>query len=287
MSGRGRTVLAARLLALLAVAAQAATAGAGGPVLENAIPDAVREGDAMTLAGAGFRPRAEDHRVFLGGGGAAVWAEVLAATPEALEVEVGPVPAERVETLTLWTGQGFTLPDTVLAIEDRVYLLTGASWFVAAAETAGPAIALVEASPEAAGGRLEGGTVRVPVPTPPDPPPGDPGEEGGFGDFEIEIKVIATPSPGTPPEPTPPLGQRTAAAAAPGVAAALSLRLMAAPSAPDPDAFAADLAQALARTFGPLGLTAEAEGAEVVVSYGGGLGAGSSAGIARGALDGY
>ncbi len=286
MSGRGRTVLAARLLALLAVAAQPATAGAGGPVLENATPDAVREGDAMTLTGAGFRPRAEDHRAFLGGGGAAVWAEVVAATPDELEVEVGPVPAEGVETLTLWTGQSFALPDAVLAVEGRVYLVTGASWFVAATATGGPPIALVEASPEAAGGRLEGGTVRVPVPPPPpDPPPCVPGEEGGFGCFEIEIKVIATPDPGTPP-PDPPLAERAAAAAGPGVAAALSMRLMAGPPAPDPDAFAADLAQALARTFGPLGLAAEAEGAEVAISYGGGLGAGSSAVVARVPRDG-
>ena len=87
------------------------------------------------------------------------------------------------------------------------------TWFVAAAETGGPPIALLEASQETAGGRLEGGTVRVPAPMPPDLPPCAPEEEGGFGCFEIEIKVIATPNPAPPPD--PPLAERNASAAGP------------------------------------------------------------------------
>jgi hypothetical protein len=70
-----------------------------------------------------------------------------------------------------------------------------------------------------------------------------------------------------------------------GVAASLSMRLMAAAAAPAPDELAADVAQALQQTFGPLGLAAAAVGPEVVVSYGGGLGGGSAvvARVPRGA----
>jgi hypothetical protein len=292
LSGGGPKLGRAALVALLAVAAQAAAAGADGPVVESATPDAVRPGDAMTLTGAGFRSRPADHRVFLGGGGAAVWADVLAATSDGLALEVGPVPEAGVETLTLWTGQGFDLPDAVLAAAGRTWLLTGASWFVAAGEAGFAPVTLLEPSPETAGGRLENGELRVAVPGAPDLPRCTPAEDGGFGCFEIEIKVVATtPVPEPPPatgfaERAPAAGAAGAPPAGPGVAASLSMRLMAGSPASDPAAFAADAARALERTFGSLGLEATAEGQEVVLAYGGGLGAGSAVVVARVPLDG-
>lgn len=284
MSGRGRNLGRTALLALLAVAAQAAAAGAQGPAVESATPDAVRQGDVMTLTGSGFRARAADHRAFLGGGGAAVWAEVVDAVPGRLVVEVGPVPAAGVEALTLWTGEGFDLPDTVLAAPERTWLLTGASWFVAAGEGGFAPITLLEPSEGTSGGRIEAGVLRVAVPPdPPPPPPCTPEDQGGFGCFEIEIKVVAT----SPPDPPPPTGGLTggvlparasasSSSAGLGVAASLTMRLMSAAAPPDPDAFAADVAQALGQVFGPLGLAAAADGPEVVVAYGGGVGDGSA-----------
>lgn len=272
----------ARLLSLLALAAHAAAAGAGAvPLLDTAAPTAVRQGDVITLGGSGFHPRPEDHRVFIGGGGAAVWADVLAATSSQLTVEVGPIPGAGVEILTLWTGEGFALPDAVLPAAERTYLLTNASWFVAAEEARYASITLLEATPETQGGRLEDGQLKVVVPTPPPPPPCTPPEEGGVGCFEIDIKVVATtdgedplPPPGGSLHALP--GALTATPAGLGVAASLSMRLMAAAAAPDPAELAADVAQALQQTFGPLGLAAAAVGSEVVVSYGGGLGGGSA-----------
>lgn len=283
MSGRRSKLGRIGLLALLATVVQAAVAGAqGGPRVESATPTAVRQGDVMTLTGSGFRARAADHRVWLGGGGAAVWADVLAVGSGQLVVEVGPVPAAGVETLTLWTGEGFDLPDGLLATPGRTWLLAGASWFVAAGEGGFAPVTLLEPSPETSGGRIEGGELRAEVVPPPPDPPCTPEEEGGFGCFEIEIKVVATPDPDPDPPPPEGVSERSLPATATpataggiGVAASLSMRLIAAAAPPDPDALAADVAQALTQTFGPLGLAAAAAGPEVVVSYGGGIGDGS------------
>lgn len=232
------------------------------PRVDTVNPQAGREGDTVDIQGEGFAPLPEDDAVFVDAGDSGTVLAVEGASGTTIEARIGPVPAAETGTLVVWTGDGLALPDAMLERQGRVYRISGASWFMAEAETRSVAFTLLEVSP---GTVVSGAAPPLLILTV------EPVEEGPS--FNVDAKVVITD------EEEPPasgdggddlrLAPSPGAASAPGaegILATLHLDHVATtPVPPDAAAFAGDLAAALEQTFGPLGLHARADGDRVIL----------------------
>jgi hypothetical protein len=236
-----------------------------------------REGDRVDITGAGFGNQVADLAVIVDNGERGAFFHLEGVAPGQLRTRVGAVVASQDGPLVVLKGDGFELPEMMLDRGGRVYLLSAARWLPVAERADGPRFLLTAPSAGAFGSQLVAGRLEISLE-----------EADGLARADdeprrsVDIKVVVTPGDGEPPPREPFGGPVPFSKTPPRVVFGLRLDLIP-PSAPPSAAEAAgDLAVALQKTFGPLGVTAQAEGAKVLLHLDQGIAGGFA--VVRAAL---
>jgi len=220
--------------------------------------------EPVALFGAGFGQTPEALFCWVDTGSGGFPFEVEKATDQRIDALVGEVPAAATGAVTVWAGERYSLADRVVLSQGRLFSVSGTQVFVSGAGAVGPVFSAFGASPHTFGSVRVQGELRVDV----DPirPPA-----GGGPQMVRVTAVIETGSdsgngsPGNLAQSPNRLALRAGGAAGPAWAATLTIEADAAPSTPE--ALAAGLAEAIQAQLGSLGLTARADGTEVVVGH--------------------
>lgn len=290
MPTRARTPIPNRRLSALAcapalaVAATLAAFAAPVPVEAQATPLSVTAidpaaglpGDPVAISGAGFGRSPEALLCWADTGQGGFLFEVEAAADGRIDAVVGNVASTVVGTATgavkVWRGKRYPLPDRVTLSQGRLYAASEGEVFVRGDAAVGPDFSAFGGSPGTFGSVTVQEELRL------DLEDLDPGDPGGGGQRVRVVAVIETSgdsgnsSTGNLTVPPNRLARRAGAAAGPAWAALSTIEADAAP--PTPEALAAALAEVLEAQLGSLGLTARAEGTELVVGHVQGIRAG-------------
>jgi hypothetical protein len=262
--------------AALAVAALAAftlvPTGAQAQLVVTGIdPAGALPTEPVTLFGAGFGQTPEALFCWVDTGSGGLPFEVEKATDQQIDAVVGEVPSAATGAVTVWTGERYSLADRVVLSQGRLFSVSASQVFVTGAGAVGPVFSAFGGSPGTFGSVRVQGELRIDV-DPIRPPP-----DGGAQRVRVTA-VIETGSdsgngtPGNLRLPPNGIALRAGEATGPSWAATLTIEADAAP--PTPEALAAGLAEAIEAQLGSLGLTARAEGTELVIGHTRGIRAG-------------
>lgn len=279
---RRRAVLARALIAAVVTlgAFAALSVRAEAQLLVTAVdPASGLPGDPVAIAGAGFGPAPEALLCWVDTGDGGFPFDVEAAADGRIDAVVGDValPATGPATgaVKVWRGKRYPLADRVTLSQGRLYAASDGEVFVRGDAAVGPHFSSFGGSPGTAGSVVVREELRLDLGDLADPDPGDPC--GGPQRVRV-IAVIETSddsnnsSTGNLTVPPNRLARRADAKSGPAWAASSTIEADAAP--PTPGALAAALAEVLEAQLGSLGLTARAEGTELVVGHVQGIRAG-------------
>lgn len=273
---RRRTALA-RVLIPAVVAAVAAIAAlpvrVEAQLLVTAVdPDSGLPGDPVAISGAGFGRSPEALLCWVDTGNGGFLFAVEAAADGRIDAVVGDVPSAATGAVEVWRGKRYPLADRVTLSQGRLFAASEGEVFVRGAAAVGPAFSSFGGSPGTLGSVTVQEELRLNLGD------RDPGDPGGSPQRVRVVAVIETSddsnnsSTGNLTVPPNRLARRADPTAGPAWAAASTIEADAAPSTPE--ALATALAEVLEAQLGSLGLTARAEGAELVVGHAQGIRAG-------------
>lgn len=273
---RRRTALA-RAQILAVVAAFAAFAAlpvrAETQLLVTAVdPASGLPGDPVAISGAGFGQAPEALLCWVDTGDGGFPFEVEATADGRIDAVVGEVALPATGAVKVWRGKRYPLADRVTLSQGRLVSASEGEVFVRGDAAVGPQFSSFGGSPGTAGSVVVREELRL------DLEDLDSGDPGGGGQRVRVIAVIETSddsnnsSTGNLTVPPNRLARRADSTAGPAWAASSTIEADAAP--PTPEALAAALAEVLEGQLGSLGLTAHAEGTELVVGHVQGIRAG-------------
>jgi hypothetical protein len=231
-------------------------------------PREAHPGGEITLSGQGLGQTPEDLFAWVDTGTSGFSIEITHAAETAAEGRVGAVAAPASGDFHLWKGSTYPLPDRTLLTQGRLVSATGTRLFVASEEAQGLPFSALSATVGTLGSARTAGALRLDL-DPPEPTPcpqqrvrvsavietgGDPGGGGGGGNLE---------------NPFPPFLDSYPAPAAGFASPAWVVTLEIVLDAPwaQSDQLAAALAEILEAQFRDLGLSATAQGSELVLSH--------------------
>lgn len=239
-------------------------------------------GDPVTISGAGFGQAPEALFCWVDTGDGGFPFEIEAAADDRIDAVVGAVPSAATGAVKVWRGKRYPLADRLVHSQGRLFSATSGEVFVRHAAAVGPDFSSFAGSPGTYGSAAVLGELRLDLEG---VEPGCPGG-GGSGGGQQRVRVTAVIETGedsgnndntngnlvllargVAPMASPP-GQP----AGPAWVATTLVETDAAP--PTPEALAAGLAEVLAAQLGSLGLTARAEGTELVLGHADGIRAG-------------
>lgn len=264
----------ALIVAALASFAASAAPAAAQLAVAGVDPDGALPGEPVAIFGTGFGRDPDALLCWVDTGGGGFPFEVTAATDGRIDAVLGAVPSAATGAVKVWKGKRHPLADRVILSQGRLFSASGGEVFVTGAAAQGPAFSAFAPSPGAFGSvtvRGEPTELRL------DLGDFDPGDGGGL---RVRVTVVietggdsGSGSPGNLEAPPNAVALRAGTVAgSPAWAAALTVGADAAP--PTPEALAAGLADVLQDRLGSVGLTARAEGTEVVVGHALGIQAG-------------
>jgi hypothetical protein len=274
---RHRTALAYALgVAILAAFAAPGEAQLDPLTVSAVDPDAAPSGGPVAIYGTGFGPSPDALLCWADTGDGGVLFEIEAAADDRIDALVGPAPSSGTGSATgavkVWRGKRYALADRVVLSQGRLLAASEGEVFVGGAVAVGPDFTVLGASPGTAGSVAVREELRL------DLEDLDPGGGGGPQRVRVTAVIETSGDSGTgnsglmAPPPSNPLALRAGKAAGPAWAATLTIEADAAP--PTPEALAAGLAEVLEAQLGSLGLTARAEGTDLVVGHTRGIRAG-------------
>lgn len=247
-------------------------------------PDGAFPGEPVVLSGSGFGqdPAALFCWVDTGAGGFAF--EVTSAAGKSIDAVLGAVPAAATGAVKVWKGEAYALADRVLLSQGRLFAASDGEVFVGSAAAVGPAFSAFDSSPATFGSvtvhgtavelRLDldsldlgggGGPQRVRVTA-----VIETGSDSGSGTPQGNLVSPSESGDGGDGGDGGTVGAPRAAVVAgssvdPSWAATLTVGFDAPPATVE--ALAAGLAEILEAQLGSVGLTARAEGTEIVVGH--------------------
>lgn len=276
---RRRTALACALVVAVAAALTAFALPVEAeltPLSVTAVdPDAALPGDPVAISGAGFggSPAALLCWIDTGDGGFPFAVE--AAADGRIDAVVGEAPSTVTGAMKVWRGKRYPLADRVTLSQGRLFSASAGEVFVRGAAAVGPDFSSLGGSPGTSGSVAVREELRLDLKDLEDPDPTDP----GGGPQRVRVTAVIETSEDSGNSTTgnlavPPntIALRAGQAAGPAWAATSTIEADAAP--PTPEALAAALAEVLEAQLGSLGLTARAEGTELVVGHVQGIRAG-------------
>lgn len=276
--GPRRTALAwaVRIAAVAAVTALPVPAEAQlTPLSITAVdPGGGLPGDPVAISGTGFGSSPESLLCWVDSGDGGFSFEVEAAANGGIDAVVGNSPSAATGAVKVWRGKRYPLADRVVLTQSRFFAASDGEVFVRQDAAVGPDFSSFGGSPGTFGSVTAQEELRL------DLKDVDPDGSGGGPQRVRVVAVIETNEDsdnnantnGNLTLRSSQLSARTARAAGPAWAATSTIETDAAPSTPA--ALAAGLAEVLEAQLGSLGLTARAEGTELVLGHAQGIRAG-------------
>lgn len=227
-------------------------------------PDGALPGEPVAISGAGFGQAPETLFAWVDSGGGGFPFEVTEASDGRIDAILGEVPSAATGAVKVWKGNRHPLADRVVLSQGRLFSASDSEVFVSSARAPGPAFSSFGGSPGTHGSVMaqeevrldlgpfdfDGGDQRVRV-TAVIETGEDSSNDSSQGGLELLLDARAL--------------RAGLKADRPAWAATLSIGADAPP--PTAEALAAGLAEVLEAQLGSVGLTARAEGTEVVVGH--------------------
>ena len=271
---RGLIVATVVVLGALAVLPARAEAQTAARLAVTAVdPDGALPATPVVISGAGFGKAPEALFCWVDTGDGGFPFEVEAAADGRIDAVLGDVPSAATGSVKVWKGERVPLADRVVLSQGRLFSASDGAVFVSSATAVGPIFSAFGASPGTYGSVTvhdAQGEIRL-----------DLGDLDLGGDAQRVRVTAVIETGGDSGNSSPPAGNlvlpasavaKAGTAADPSWAATSTLGIDAPP--PTVEALAAGLAEVLEAQLGSVGLTARAEGTELVVGHALGIRAG-------------